>query len=798
MGAFTDYHVRRGGPESVSVAGGTKRNSKANAERQRTLRLAVKRKHEPRALRSEQGGCEDVSFRKLRRESSLYVNFAATYTPYEAQVRRLPDFLLRRLVCGLIFSCAFGALPARCQEPAPSAVKPAQKSAEASEKAPELPAQIELLETRVRFEANGDSHKEVHTRVHINNELGVRQFARLAFDYNRSFQQIEFPLVRITHASGGTVDILPSAITDQPNPAVTNAPAYQDVRVKSVRILGLAPADILEYRIVTSTSHHPLAPDFWLDHTFDSSGVVTQEIFELDLPASRFDGSEAPNSDRTRSDDLTRVTTQNEAFWKNKPGSGAIYVSPETPETSKQKIGEGEAARLEYRWVRTYSQPTTLSGENQPALPQNFDLVITTYPSWDGLARALAPRLYPGFRFPITLENAKRSRDLRSVNGLTTNESIYAFVSQKIRTVDLPLGATGFHTRNPIEILSSGYGNSEDKAALFTLLVGNDRVQCDLVPSALSWKMRQLARPSLFSNLLLQIGTASQSVYLDPSLEVAPFGAIPPSMRGKEVLMLYHPDLYASVIGPGPNLAHVWRRIPQDLPFKSSQDVSVDATIALNGTLDAKVRYFMRGDNELLLRVAFHQSPKEKWKEVAQLLALSDGFRGKITNVTASDPYATKEPFTVEYEITQPKFVDWSKKPVRIPALLPLVGLPDPPARPASRAAPSAIDLGTPLDVETHLILHLPAGTAARTPTGTSVERDYATFASKYQASGGSVTASRHLNFLLREISAERAADYNAFVSAVRSDEAQEFTLERVGPESSKQAASAASDPKKH
>src|SRR5216683_2358026 len=250
MGAFTDYHVRRGGPESVSVAGGTKRNSKANAVRQRTLRLAVKRKHEPRALRSEQGGCEDVSFRKLRRESSLYVNFAATYTPYEAQVRRLPDFLLRRLVCGLIFSCAFGALPARCQEPAPSAVKPAQKSAEASEKAPELPAQIELLETRVRFEANGDSHKEVHTRVHINNELGVRQFARLAFDYNR---------------------------------------AFQDVRVKSVRILGLAPADILEYRIVTSTSHHPLAPDFWLDHTFDRSGVVTQEIFELNLPASRFD-----------------------------------------------------------------------------------------------------------------------------------------------------------------------------------------------------------------------------------------------------------------------------------------------------------------------------------------------------------------------------------------------------------------------------------------------------------------------------------------------------------------------------
>jgi len=105
--------------------------------------------------------------------------------------------------------------------------------------------------------------------------------------------------------------------------------------------------------------------------------------------------------------------------------------------------------------------------------------------------------------------------------------------------------------------------------------------------------------------------------------------------------------------------------------------------------------------------------------------------------------------------------------------------LPDPPVKTALGATSSTIDLGTPLDVETHLTLHLPEGTAVRTPTGTSVERDYATYASKYQASSGAVTASRHLNFLLRQISADRGADYNAFVRAVQNDEAQEFTLER-------------------
>src|SRR6059036_4006780 len=66
------------------------------------------------------------------------------------------------------------------------------------------PAQIELLETKVRFETDGDSHKEVHTLVKINSELGVRQFAQLNFDFNRSFESVEIPMVHITHASGGT------------------------------------------------------------------------------------------------------------------------------------------------------------------------------------------------------------------------------------------------------------------------------------------------------------------------------------------------------------------------------------------------------------------------------------------------------------------------------------------------------------------------------------------------------------------------------------------------------------------
>jgi hypothetical protein len=236
------------------------------------------------------------------------------------------------------------------------------------------------------------------------------------------------------------------------------------------------------------------------------------------------------------------------------------------------------------------------------------------------------------------------------------------------------------------------------------------------------------------------------------------------------------------------SVGHEWQRLDAPLPFPAKQRVSIDAALSTDGTLSARAKYVMRGENELLLRVAFHQSPKEKWKELAQLLSISDGFRGQVTSVNVSDPYATHEPFAVDYEITQPKFVDWSKKPVRIPALLPKLGLPDPPANPVVGAATSPIELGTPLEVETHMTLHLPAGTTAQTPTGTAVQRDYATFASQYSTKGLSISASRHINFLLREIPGNRAVDYNSFLRAVQSDEAQDFTLERPDSDDRKPA----------
>jgi len=657
--------------------------------------------------------------------------------------------------------CFLGAAEARPRPPQDTSQKPAEKVSESRQEksqekpgtkpAPKLPAEIELLETHIRFDTDGSSRKEVHALVKINDELGVRQFARLNFDFNRSFEQIEIPLVRITHTNGGVIDVLPSAITDTPNPAVINAPAYQDVRVKSVRILGLEPADSLEYRVITTVSHHPLAPDFWLDHTFDRSGVVSHETFELDLPAVRHP---------------------------------KIQIDPATPATTTEGSGNGDVRRLVYRWRRAIAanKPAKEATTGKP------DVIITTFSDWNSLSVRLAESLYPvnaqskqGDNSPEIAQEAKAlTQNTKSLREKL--EAVYSFVAEKVGTVDLPIGSTGFAGRLPAEILTSRYATAEDKYVLFNALSraaddagGPHFFMAAELAGAPEDAEDQPPRPSPFTHLVIGMafGDDNSVFWLDPSLEVAPFNMVSSNYRGKEALFVARKPPKTDVA------SEPWDKIPDKLPFSSSQKVSIDASLVRDGSLIAKVHYRMRGDNELVLRLAFHQSLKEKWNEVAQLLALSDGFRGKVSNVTASDPYETHSPFTVEYEITQPKFVDWSKKPVRIPALLPLLGLPDPPSKPAAGAPAPPIDLGTPLDVEVSATLHLPAGTTALIPTGTSVTRDFATYTSQYSAKDATLTAARHLNFILKQIPADRAADYNAFLSAVQNDESQVFTLER-------------------
>ena len=313
----------------------------------------------------------------------------------------------------LAFTVVWGAVAGQEKQPK----EPAKPAAQVGEKAGKSekaanPAQIELLETKVRFEANGDSRKEVHARVKINSELGVRQFARLNFDFNRSFESAEIPLVHITHATGGSLDMLPSAVTDQPNAAVANAPDYQDVRVKSVRILGLEPGDTLEYRVLKTVAHHPLAPDFWLDHTFDRTGVVSHEVFELDLP----DKPVIALADRRL---LTQAVTN---LVKNASEAIDTAVEADPARAGSGHIVANVGTKGDRLQITVIDNGCGLPKENRERLVEPY---MTTREKGTGLGLAIVQRITEQHGGTLTLADAPRR------NGKIEGASV---------RMDLPLG----------------------------------------------------------------------------------------------------------------------------------------------------------------------------------------------------------------------------------------------------------------------------------------------------------------------------------------------------------------------
>ena len=119
--------------------------------------------------------------------------------------------------------------------------------------------------------------------------------------------------------------------------------------------------------------------------------------------------------------------------------------------------------------------------------------------------------------------------------------------------------------------------------------------------------------------------------------------------------------------------------------------------------------------------------------------------------------------------------MDWAKKPVRIPALLPQIGC----RIPVRKTPAGKIELGTPLDVDTQMTLQLPPGTTVQTPAGTTVERDYATYSSKYALNGEILDGLAAYPVPAARRGPDRAVDYDAFERAVQNDQSQYFVLDR-------------------
>jgi tetratricopeptide (TPR) repeat protein len=600
---------------------------------------------------------------------------------------------------------------------APRAISSPQKSPADYSKEPFV---IERYATTARFENDGTGEQVLTVRLRVQSEAGAQQLHQLVFKYDSTNEQMEVRYVRAHKPDGTIVNAAADAAKDVTAPIAVEAPAYAAVKEKHIALPDLGTGDTLEYEIATRLVT-PFAPgEFWFTHNFLGSAIVLDEPFEISVPDAR------------------KITLKSVA--------SAPY---ETVHANGRTI---------YRWKHaTLKLPSDDSPKNELELAKTkqTDVQLTTFASWDAVAHWYA-KLAQDRSEPTPEISAKTEELTRGQSQpLAKAQALYDYVSTNVRYVDVPLGQSGWVPHSAAEVFSNKYGDSADKQVLLVAMLKAAGIPADAALIPYTRKLdASVPSPGQLDHVITAVPLGTGLIWMDSTTEVAPFQLLASPLRDKSALLV-----------PADGAGKIVET-PTDPPFASTQSVDIDGRVSDLGKLTAKAHYALRGDTELVLRLAFHKTPQAQWNQLGQTILSLDGIRGEVTAVNPSDPMATHDPFKLDISFSQSYFLDWSSKRATTPLPLLAIGLPD-----APKDAAKPIELGSPLSVDVKLKLSLPPAYAAQPPVAASIARDYAEFKSSYGFADHTVSAERSLNFKMRKLPASRADDYRDFATAVAADQ---------------------------
>src|SRR5205823_12562315 len=118
------------------------------------------------------------------------------------------------------------------------------------------------------------------------------------------------------------------------------------------------------------------------------------------------------------------------------------------------------------------------------------------------------------------------------------------------------------------------------------------------------------------------------------------------------------------------------RSTPAEPPFATRVDVDVLGQVSDLGTLKVGVRYLVRGDAEVLLRMGFRVTPATHWQALAASMASAEDLDGDVTAGHASDPTATRRPSQFSFDLPNARYAAWPNKRARRAPPRPIAGFP--------------------------------------------------------------------------------------------------------------------------
>jgi len=586
------------------------------------------------------------------------------------------------------------------------------------------PYVVEQLRTIVRFEADGKSQRETIVRIRVQSESAVREFGLLVYPFMSSFESFDVVYTRVRKPDGTVVETPTSEIQELDSAVSRQAPMYTDQREKHIAVKSLAVGDVLEVDL-RWTGHDAIAPGhFWYDHDFVLQGICLDEQFELNVPR----------------DTPVKLTSLNPPPKIKEDGTRRIYSFHSSHLEKPQDLSEDQKIPA---WEKDFY------GIEPPALR------ISSFTSWSDVGA-----WYAGLQQSrVQVTSQIRSVAEEITKGKTTDDqkirAIYDYVAGRIRYIGIDLGAGRYTPHAADEVLANRYGDCKDKHTLFAALL--EAVGLHAYPVLISSKFKldaSLPSASLFDHVISAVPQGDSFLFLDTTPEVAPYGMLLSALRDREALVM-----------PASAPARLVTT-PANPPSLNIEKFKMDASIDSQGTLDGKTHFEERGDPEILLRLAYRDTPQNQWKELTQAISGRMGFGGTVSQVAAAQPEKTADPFWITYDYHRADYSDWKDNRITLP--FPPMFLPE--LNEAQKKSKDALPLGSPNEFYYQASLKMPPGIQPVPPPNVEQKTEFADYTATYRFENGTLYGARRLTLKVRAVPGTERAAYSTFVKGMQED----------------------------
>ena len=642
--------------------------------------------------------------------SALCVTIA---TKQRSRVNQMP--LLPSIVRALVVS-ALGVTLAGAQSPSPSKPEQANFADE--------PYVVEQLRNTLRFEADGKGQHEMTMRIRIQSESAVREFGLLVYPFMASFETLDVVYARVRKPDGSVVDTPADEIQELDTAVSREAPMYTDQREKHVAVKALGVGDVLEADF-RWTIREPIAPGhFWYDHNFFESGICLDEQLEINVPLG------VP----------VKVAATTSVPQVRDEGSRRIYT---LHSSHLQKAQEKDEDQKIPAWEKDFH------GLEPPAAR------ITSFTSWADVGA-----WYAGLQqHRVEVTPRIRSTAEEITKGKVTDEekirALYDYVATRYRYIGIDLGVGRYTPHAAEDVLANRYGDCKDKHTLFAALL--EAAGLHAFPALISTKYKldtDFPSPSLFNHVITAIPQGDSYLFLDTTPEVAPYGYLLAGLRDRQALVM-PTNLPAKLVVT-----------PANPPFLNHESFLMEASIDSQGTLDGKARFEERGDPEVILRLAYRNTPQNEWKELTQEISSRMGYGGTVSQVAAAQPEKTADPFWLSYTYHRTDYSDWKEHRITLP--FPPMFLQE--LNEAQKKSKDPLPLGSPQEVVHETSLKLPEGIQPLVPSNVEEKSEFGEYKATYSFENGVLHGTRRLSLNLREVPGAQRASYSVFLKAMQDD----------------------------